>query len=95
MSVIDQASPNFGPRKAVDGHVGVRHVVLHYTGMTSCAAALDRLCDPKAEVSAHYLIDEDGTTITTLVLVGYNEAVGREFPSYAITADLPTPQSIR
>ncbi len=41
------------------------------------------------------LIDEDGTTITTLVLVGYNEAVGREFPSYLITADLPTPRSIR
>ena len=41
------------------------------------------------------LIDEDGTTITTLVLVGYTEAVGRAFPSYAITADLPTPQSIR
>jgi N-acetylmuramoyl-L-alanine amidase len=62
VSVIEQASPNFGARKAVDGRVGVRHVVLHYTGMTSCAAALDRLCDPKAEVSAHYLIDEDGKT---------------------------------
>ncbi|MGE0026478.1 MAG: SpoIIE family protein phosphatase [Thermoleophilia bacterium] len=41
------------------------------------------------------LIDEDGTTLTTLVLLGYNDAVGREFPSYAITADLPTPDSIR
>lgn len=37
-------------------------LVLHYTGMASCAGALDRLCDPAAEVSAHYLIDEDGTT---------------------------------
>ena len=41
------------------------------------------------------LIDEDGTTITTLMLVGYSDAVGREFPSYAITAELPTPHSIR
>lgn len=37
-------------------------LVLHYTGMESCDAALERLCDPSAEVSAHYLIDEDGTT---------------------------------
>ncbi|MGY6634056.1 MAG: N-acetylmuramoyl-L-alanine amidase [Alkalilacustris sp.] len=38
-------------------------VVLHYTDMDSTAAALDRLCDPAAEVSAHYLIDEDGTIV--------------------------------
>lgn len=36
-------------------------LVLHYTGMESCDAALDRLCDPDHDVSAHYLIDEDGT----------------------------------
>lgn len=35
-------------------------VVIHYTAMTSAAAALDRLCDPAAEVSAHYLICEKG-----------------------------------
>ncbi|MEQ8898807.1 MAG: N-acetylmuramoyl-L-alanine amidase [Roseovarius sp.] len=35
-------------------------IVLHYTGMESCAAAHDRLCDPGAEVSAHYLISETG-----------------------------------
>ena len=60
--VIEKPSPNSGPRQAVAGILGVRHVVLHYTGMISCAAALDRLCDPTAEVSAHYLLDEDGTT---------------------------------
>ena len=36
-------------------------LVLHYTGMTSGEAALERLCDPAAKVSAHYTIDEDGT----------------------------------
>ena len=36
-------------------------LVLHYTGMQSAAAALDRLCDPAARVSAHYLVEEDGT----------------------------------
>ena len=29
--------------------------------MDSAEAALDRLCDPQAEVSAHYLIGNDGT----------------------------------
>lgn len=36
-------------------------IVLHYTAMPSCAEARDRLCDPTAEVSAHWLIAEDGT----------------------------------
>src|SRR5579863_832133 len=35
-------------------------VVLHYTGMQSGPAALERLRDPQAKVSAHYLIEEDG-----------------------------------
>lgn len=34
--------------------------MLHYTAMPSCADALTRLCDPAAEVSAHYLIANDG-----------------------------------
>lgn len=36
-------------------------LLLHYTGMRSAGDALERLCDPAARVSAHYLIDEDGT----------------------------------
>lgn len=51
-------SPNWDERP--EG-AGVRHVVLHYTGMPSGASALARLCDPEAKVSAHYLIDDDGT----------------------------------
>lgn len=35
-------------------------IVLHYTGMASCAEARARLCDPMAEVSAHYLVAETG-----------------------------------
>ena len=38
-------------------------LVLHYTGMESAEAALDRLCDPAAKVSAHYVIDEDGAVV--------------------------------
>ena len=37
-------------------------IVLHYTGMPDCEDALARLCSPEAKVSAHYCIDEDGTT---------------------------------
>lgn len=35
-------------------------VVIHYTAMANAQAALARLCDPDAEVSAHYLIDRSG-----------------------------------
>lgn len=58
-AILEHPSPNFGPRK--DG-ARVDMLVLHYTGMKSCADALARLCDPAAEVSAHYVVDEDGTT---------------------------------
>ncbi len=36
-------------------------LVLHYTGMKDAESALARLTDPAAEVSAHYLVEEDGT----------------------------------
>ena len=51
-------SPNFGPRR--DG-AAPRLIVLHYTAMPDCGGARARLCDPAAEVSAHWLIAEDGT----------------------------------
>lgn len=50
-------SPNHGERR---GGLRPSLVVIHYTGMESCAAARDRLCDPLAEVSAHWLISETG-----------------------------------
>lgn len=35
-------------------------LVLHYTGMATAEAALNRMQDPVAKVSAHWCIDEDG-----------------------------------
>lgn len=35
-------------------------LLLHYTGMLSAGAALARLCDLEAKVSAHYLVEENG-----------------------------------
>jgi N-acetyl-anhydromuramyl-L-alanine amidase AmpD len=54
---IEMASPNYDDRKGA----AVDMLILHYTGMLSGRAALARLCDPAAKVSAHYAIDEDGT----------------------------------
>lgn len=50
-------SPNFGPRR--DG-AKPNLIVLHYTAMGSCEAARARLCSSEFEVSAHYLISENG-----------------------------------
>jgi len=58
MSAHWHASPNFGPRR---NGLTPSLVVLHYTAMTDAPAALNRLCDPDAEVSAHYLIANTGT----------------------------------
>jgi len=52
-------SPNHGDRKS--GRVDA--LILHYTGMDSAEAALRRLCDPASQVSAHYVILEDGGVI--------------------------------
>ncbi|MCO4824256.1 MAG: N-acetylmuramoyl-L-alanine amidase [Amylibacter sp.] len=56
-------SPNCGVRKH---GLAPDMVVLHYTAMETAQAAIERLCDPEAEVSAHYVIAEDGT-VTQLV----------------------------
>ena len=55
--LIERPSPNFDDRPT---GVSPGMLVLHYTGMESCEAALARLCDPAAKVSAHYVINEDG-----------------------------------
>lgn len=41
----------------------VSMAVLHYTEMKPVETALDRLTDPEAQVSAHYLITEEGEVI--------------------------------
>lgn len=57
MRRVEMPSPNHDDR----GGAAVDMLVLHYTGMKTAKAALERLCDPAAKVSAHYTIDEDGT----------------------------------
>jgi N-acetylmuramoyl-L-alanine amidase len=56
-------SPNRGPRR---GGARPDLVVIHYTAMQTAEAALERLCDPAAQVSAHYLIAKTGA-VTQMV----------------------------
>ena len=58
MTIQDRPSPNFNDRA-----LPVSMLVLHYTGMETGAAAIERLCDPAAKVSAHYVVEEDGTVL--------------------------------
>ena len=61
MDITQTPSPNFNMRKHK-----LDMLVLHYTGMATGEEALERMCDPAAEVSAHYMVWEDGR-ITQLV----------------------------
>ena len=60
MRRIDLPSPNQDARPP---GAPIDLLILHYTGMRSAEAALRRLRDPAAKVSAHYLVDEDGTVV--------------------------------
>jgi len=55
MQLIEAPSPNFDARRAPPDMI-----VLHYTGMQTGEAAIARLRDPEAKVSAHYVVEEDG-----------------------------------
>lgn len=56
--MIQHPSPNYNDRK---NGTAPSLIILHYTGMPTAQGALSRMCDPAAEVSAHYMIDKDGT----------------------------------
>jgi N-acetylmuramoyl-L-alanine amidase len=56
--IVECPSPNHDDRGQP-----VSMVVLHYTGMADAQSAIDRLRDPEAKVSCHYLVDEDGTIL--------------------------------
>jgi len=55
LKIIQKPSPNFDDRT-----LPISLLVLHYTGMETGEAALNRMTDADAKVSAHYMIEEDG-----------------------------------
>lgn len=58
MQIVERPSPNHDARAGT-----ADMLIIHYTGMIDQAAALARLTEPAAKVSAHYLIGEDGAVI--------------------------------
>jgi N-acetylmuramoyl-L-alanine amidase len=60
VTITERLSPNFGRRR---GGLRPGLIVLHYTAMQDAEAALARMCDPAAEVSAHYLITLGGDVV--------------------------------
>ncbi len=52
-------SPNHGERRGGAPTM----LILHYTGMAGASEALQRLANPVAEVSAHYVVLEDGRVV--------------------------------
>ncbi|HTR16383.1 MAG TPA: N-acetylmuramoyl-L-alanine amidase [Acetobacteraceae bacterium] len=57
-AILDLPSPNHDERPEA---TPLDTLILHYTGMQSAGDAIDRLRDPVARVSSHYVVDEDGT----------------------------------
>ena len=55
LRMIQSPSPNFNERKHP-----LDMLVLHYTGMIDGQTALARMRAPESEVSAHYMVEEDG-----------------------------------
>jgi N-acetylmuramoyl-L-alanine amidase len=60
LQIRELLSPNHDDRPA---GVPIDTLILHYTGMQSAQVAIDRLRDPVARVSSHYVVDEDGTAL--------------------------------
>ena len=57
-AIIEIPSPNWNERK-----LPLTMIVLHYTGMPDAENAIERLIDPQAQVSAHYLVHENGQIV--------------------------------
>ena len=57
-------SPNFNTIKRLKKNI--RFIVIHYTGMQNELSALNRLCDMKSKVSAHYFIKKNGSVLNLI-----------------------------
>lgn len=57
LRIRDLPSPNQDQRP---DDVLIDMLILHYTGMRSAQEAIERLRDPEARVSSHYVVEEDG-----------------------------------
>ncbi|MDR3472202.1 MAG: N-acetylmuramoyl-L-alanine amidase [Devosia sp.] len=60
LAIKELPSPNQDDRP--EGYP-IDMVILHYTGMRTAREAIERLRDPVAKVSSHYVVDEDGSVL--------------------------------
>jgi N-acetylmuramoyl-L-alanine amidase len=60
LRVRDLPSSNQDERPA---DAPIEMLILHYTGMRNAQEAIDKLRDPVARVSSHYVVDEDGAVL--------------------------------
>ena len=58
MKIYNYYSPNFNDKKRPLNSIKI--IVIHYTGMQSERESIERLCNPKAKVSSHFLINKNG-----------------------------------
>ena len=58
MQIINVFSPNYNKKKR--SKLSIKLVIIHYTGMQSERESIRRLCNPKHQVSCHYLINRSG-----------------------------------
>ena len=59
--MIENNSPNYS--KINKSQRSIKYVIIHYTGMQSEIASIDRLKNRKSKVSCHYLINRKGVII--------------------------------
>ena len=54
-------SPNFNVKKR--SHKSIKYIIIHYTGMNKEFSAINRLCNIKSKVSAHFFIKKNGSLL--------------------------------
>ena len=64
----------------------IKFLVIHYTGMQSVRASINRLTNPRYKVSCHYLIDRKGKIleIYDMVPLSKNSVCSKKASKYAL-----------
>jgi len=61
LNLILNYSPNFNlPKRSKKK---INFIIIHYTGMKKEKSAINKLCNPKSDVSSHYFIKENGIVL--------------------------------
>src|SRR5262249_35610260 len=90
-----RSSPNHSERK---GSATPDMIILHYTGMPDDQGAINHLCNPASEVSAHYVVLPDGYVVQLVAEArrawhaGTSSWAGEsDINSHSIGIELPNP----